>query len=110
MKVEFDLSNYVTKADWKNATSFDTSKFAKKVNLANLKPEVNKLDVDKFEKVRTYLNSLQGKVDQLDLDKLAPVPVDLSKLIGVIRNNVVKKDDVMLRSKILKIKYLILLT
>ena len=35
MKVELDLSNYVTKADLENATGVDTSKYAKKVDLAN---------------------------------------------------------------------------
>ena len=35
MKVELDLSNYATKADLKNATGVDTSKYAKKVDLAN---------------------------------------------------------------------------
>ena len=35
-KVELDLSNYVTKADLKNATGVDTSSFAKKTDLANL--------------------------------------------------------------------------
>ena len=30
VKVELDLSNYTTKADLKNATGADTSKFAKK--------------------------------------------------------------------------------
>ena len=56
MKV--DLSNYATKADIKNISYVDTSRFALKSNLANLKTEVGKLDID----------------------KLAPVPVDLSKL------------------------------
>ena len=37
LKVELDFSNYATKADLKNATGFDTSKFAKKVDLASLK-------------------------------------------------------------------------
>ena len=36
-KVELNLSNYATKADLKNATGADTSQFAKKVDLANLK-------------------------------------------------------------------------
>ena len=45
--VEVDLSNYATKADLKNATSVDTSKFAKKVDLASLKSNVDKLDIDK---------------------------------------------------------------
>ena len=35
VKVELDLSNYATKADLKNATGVDTSKFAKKADLAS---------------------------------------------------------------------------
>ena len=65
-----DLPNYATKTDLKNITHIDTSSFALKANLANLKTEV----------------------DKLDIDKLAPVPVDLSKLSDVIKNDVVKKD------------------
>ena len=77
VKVELDLSNYATKADLKNAT-FDTSSFAKKTNLANLKPDVDKLDIDKLKKVPTKLNNLKSKVDKLDVDKLVPVSVDLN--------------------------------
>ena len=33
LKVELDLSNYATKADLKNATGVNTSKFAEKVDL-----------------------------------------------------------------------------
>ena len=58
------MSNYATKADLKNVTHVDTSNFALKTNLANLKTEV---------------------------DKLAPVPVDLSKLSDTVKNDVVKK-------------------
>ena len=47
----------------------DTSSFALKTNLASLKTEV----------------------DKLDIDKLAPVPVDLSKLSDVVKNDVVQK-------------------
>ena len=43
VKVKLDLSNYTTKADLKNATSVDTTKFAKKVDLADLKSDVHKL-------------------------------------------------------------------
>ena len=50
-------------------TQVDTSSFALKTNLANLKTEV----------------------DKLDIDKLAPVPVNLSKLSDVVKNVVVKK-------------------
>ena len=70
INVKIDLSNYATKADIKNISHVDTSSFALKTNLANLKTEV----------------------DKLDIDKLVPVPVDLSKLSDVVKNDVVKKD------------------
>ena len=69
IKVKIDLSNYATKTDIKNISHVDTSSFALKTNLANLKTEV----------------------DKLDIEKLAPVPVDLSKLSDVVKNDVVKK-------------------
>ena len=46
IKVEIDLSNYATKADIKNISHVDTSSFALKTNLADLKTEVDKLDID----------------------------------------------------------------
>ena len=51
VKDEFDLLNYAAKADLKNATGVDTSKFAKNVDLANLKSDVDKLDIDKLKKL-----------------------------------------------------------
>ena len=69
INVKVDLSSYATKTDLKNVTHLDTSRFALKTNLASLKTEV----------------------DKLDIDKLAPVPVDLSKLSDVVKNDVVKK-------------------
>ena len=69
INIKVDLSNYATKTDLKNATHVDTSSFALK-KLASLKTEV----------------------DKLDIDKLGHIPVDLSKLIGVVKNDVVKKD------------------
>ena len=47
MKVEWDLSNYETKTDLKNATGIDTSSFSKKVYLAIWKSDVGKLYIDK---------------------------------------------------------------
>ena len=76
----------------KNATGVDTSKFAKKVDLASLKSNVDKLDIDKLKNVPTNLSNLKSKVDKLDVDKLVPVPVDLSKLSDAVKNDVVKKD------------------
>ena len=58
VKVELDLPNYVTKVDLKTATGVDTSKFAKEVDLANLKSNVDKLDIDKLKNVTTYLSNL----------------------------------------------------
>ena len=47
VKVELDLSNYASKADMKNATGVDTSKFAKKVDLASLISYVDKWNIGK---------------------------------------------------------------
>ena len=69
INVKVDLSNYATKADIKNISNVDTSSFALKTNLAGLKAEV----------------------DKLDIDKLVPVAMDLSKLRDVVKNDVVKK-------------------
>ena len=69
VNVKVDLSNYATKTDLKNISHVDTSSFALKTNLASLKTEV----------------------DKLDIDKLAPVPVDLSKLSDVVKMILLKK-------------------
>ena len=62
---------------------------------------------------KTELAFLKFNLDKLDIDKLAAVPVDLSKLSNVVENDVVQKDVYNvknIRSKILIIKYLIFLT
>ena len=69
IKVKIDLSNYATKTDIKNISHVDTSSFALKTNLASLKTEV----------------------DKLDINKLVSIPVDLSKLNDAVKNDVVKK-------------------
>ena len=69
INVKTDLSSSTTKTDVRNISHLDTSIFALKTNLAGLKTEV----------------------DKLDIDKLAPVPDDLSKLSDVVKNEVVKK-------------------
>ena len=71
INVKVDLFNYAEKADIKNITHIDTSRFALKTNLAPLKTEV----------------------DILDTDKLKTVPVDLSKLTNVVKNDIVKKTE-----------------
>ena len=71
IKVELDLSNYVTKKDINDIIHVDVSGFASKTNLAALKTEVDKIDVD----------------------KLKTVPVDLAKLNNVFNNDVIKKTD-----------------
>ena len=68
INVKIDLSNYAAKADIKNISDLNTSRFALKSDLASLKTEV----------------------DKLDIDKLLPVPVDLSKLSDVVKKDVKK--------------------
>ena len=69
INVNVDLFNYATKADLKNATGIDTSKLAAKSDLASLKAEL----------------------DKLDIDKLIPVSVDLRKPSDLAKNDVNKK-------------------
>ena len=69
INIKADLSNYATKTDIKNISHVDTSSFALKSNLASLKTEV----------------------DKLDIDKLVPVPVDLSKLSDIVKMMLFKK-------------------
>ena len=69
IKFKVDLPNYTTKTDLKNVTDVDTSSFPLKTNLANLKTEI----------------------DKLDIDKLKPLPDDVSKVSNVVTNKVVKK-------------------
>ena len=85
MKFKLYLSNYGTKTDLKNATRIDIPAFAKKIGLASLNSNVDKLDIDKLKKFPTNLSSLKSKVDNLDVDKLLPAPVDLSKLSDVAK-------------------------
>ena len=63
VNVKVDLSNYTTKTDLENLAHVDTSNFALKTNLASLKIEVEKLDID----------------------KLAPVPVESCKLSDIVK-------------------------
>ena len=71
IKEELDLANYATKDDVKNITHVDVSSFASKTNLAALKTEVDKIDVD----------------------KLKTTPTDLAKLTNAVENGLVKKTD-----------------
>ena len=69
VNVKVDLSNYATNTDLKNVTHVDVSSFALKSNLASLKTEV----------------------DKLNIDTLPPIPNELGKLSNVVKNDVVKK-------------------
>ena len=86
INVKVDLSNYATKDDIKNITHVDTSSFVLKTNVANLKTEVDKLDINKLRSLPNNLSILKTKVDKLDIDKSVPVPTDLSKLSEVVKN------------------------
>ena len=67
------MANYTTKDDVKNITHVDVSSFA--TNLAALKIEVDKIDVDKLNATLT----------------------DLAKLSNVVKNDVVKKLIIILK-------------
>ena len=82
-KVELDLTNCATKADLKNITHTDVSSFASQTNLASLKTEVDKTDVD----------------------KLKTVPDDLPKLSNVVKNEVVKKTNFSADSYVARAKF-----
>ena len=69
IKAELDLSNYATKKDINDITHVDVSGFASKTNLAALKTEIDKIDVD----------------------KLKTAPTDLAKLTNAVENDLVKK-------------------
>ena len=99
VKLETNLSNYATETDLRNAKGIDTSSFAKKLDLSNLKSNVDKLDIDKVQSLRYNLSNLKSKVEKVDAGKLLPVPVDLSKLSDVVKNNVFndKALEMMLR-------------
>ena len=71
VKVELDLTNYATKTDLKNITHVDVSSFASKTNLAALRTEIDKIDVD----------------------KLKTAPTDLDRLSNLVKNDGVKKTD-----------------
>ena len=71
IKVELYLTNYATKDDVKNITHVGVSRYEDKINLAALKAEVDKIDVD----------------------KLKTVPDDLAKLTNVVKSETVKKTD-----------------
>ena len=71
IKVELDLANYATKTDLKYITHVDVSTYASETNLAALKSEVDKIDVD----------------------ELKTTPTDLAKLSNLVEDDVVKKTD-----------------
>ena len=56
-----------------------------------------------LKSVTTVDTSNFAKIDKLDVNKLIPIPVDLGELSDLIKNIVVKKMYIILRSKILKI-------
>ena len=46
INIKVDLSNYATKTDIKNISHADTSSLALKSDLASLKTEIDKLEID----------------------------------------------------------------
>ena len=85
------MSNYTTKSDLKNTISVDISDFAKNTDLASLKSDIDKLNVDKLNNIQGGSDSLKNKVYKLDVDRLKPVLVDLKQLSDAVDNDVLKK-------------------
>ena len=63
VKVELDFSNYAIKTDLKNATGVVISDFAKKIDLADLKSHVDKLEIDKLKNMPRNLHNLERKAN-----------------------------------------------
>ena len=64
LKVDLDLSSYATKSDLNSITHVDTSSFVLKTNLAALKTEVDKLNIDKLFPVSGDLSKLSKEVQE----------------------------------------------
>ena len=79
------MSNYAKEADFKNASGVNISDYVKKTDLANLKSDVDKLDVANLE----------------------TTPVDLRKLSDVVKNDDVRKTEYV--ELVIKLIILILL-
>ena len=69
INVKVDLSNYATKADIRNISHVDDSRF----------------------ELKSKLTSLKTEVDKLDINKLVPALVDLGKPSDIVKNVVFKK-------------------
>ena len=63
-----------------------------------------------WKNVPINLYHLKSKADRIDVNKLVPAPIDLNKLIDVVKNDIVKIDVYIATSKILQIIYLPILT
>ena len=70
INVKVDLSNYARKDNIKNINHADTWSLALKTNVANLKTEVDKLDIDKLVPISTDLSKLSAVVKMMFLKRL----------------------------------------
>ena len=75
VKVKLDLVNYETQSDFKKAAGVDTSKFAKKVNLASSKLDVDDLDTDRLITLLADLYKLSNVVVNDDATKVNTIDI-----------------------------------
>ena len=87
IELELDLANYARKYNLKNSAD----EYAKNNDLDSLKSDIDKLDIDKLEKVPSGLSNLKSKGNTLDVDKLVSLPVELDKLSDVVKIMLVKR-------------------
>ena len=93
VKVELNLSNYATKFELKEATRIDTSELAAKADLACLKAEVDKLDIDKLNIALVVLSKLSNVVNNEVVKKIC------------VWQKVAKVNNIGTRGFVLKIRY-----
>ena len=75
---------FATKANLKNAAGVDTSYFPKETDKANLKYDIDKLDINKLKNMPSNSSNLKSRVSKLDVEKLETTPVYLSKLSDIV--------------------------
>ena len=51
VRVTLNLNNYVTQKEFQNVTKVDTSDFALKTNVAEIKKKIDDIDVDKINSI-----------------------------------------------------------
>ena len=114
INVKDDLCNYAAKTHLKKATGVDTSILAVKSDLASLKAEIDKIDLENiYDKLVAKVNNIDTSgfvlktkydTDKSDLEK----KINHANIKYLILVDMFKKQNIMLKLLKLKVKYLVL--